>query len=278
MLTKGQLVKKIKATLEDGPKRARDIVKVCAERGAKSPRVFYWLKKLDEMGEIRNVEGKYELVRLEGVSKRDINFLIAKMEGKTPEVRTAAIQDFMDSCRRKRVSQYNSVWDFIRGWLKEGKDLKMYAMRFLERIASNPLTPKDEETKTKLREFEKIFEDAVVDENLEHSYRSDAIFILGIILTEQDFLDFLLKQPKKGMSVFEKLVREASGKGGSMQIDRIVWKILLNAYSRKNKLTELRKWLYLLLEDKDKRIRENAFRLLDELRGKEIGLELSVKS
>lgn len=308
MLTKAQIVKKIRATLESGPVRAKEIVGACVRRGAKSSRVFYWLKKLEGTGEIRKVDGKYELIKFEEASEDYVNFLIAKMKSKKLEVREAAIQDFMDLCRRKRVSQYDAVWSFVREWLREGeeeeedkkiekgkkgkrirkeekskkiegerKDRNIHALRFLERIAFNPLTPREKETINRLFGFRKNFEDAVVDESLDHFYRSNAVLILEMILTEEEFSDFSLNAPEGDMPVFERLLREASREKGSIQIDRTMWKILLDIHSKKNELIKLREWLYPLLEDKNKNVRRTAFRLLDELRGKERGIDLSIK-
>lgn len=289
MLTKGQTVKKIRATLEDGPKRAKEIVKACKRRGVKRSKAFYWLKKLTDAGEIRKIEDKYELVRFEEMSEEDINFYIEKIKNGESDVRRFAIQEFMEACRRKMVSQHDSVWDFIGEWLKGKEDEeakknkkvrkeeRAYAIRFLERIASNPLTLKEKKTIEKLSNFTEDLKEVVLDDSMENIYRSNAMFILETILSKQEFSDFLLKAPKRSISVFEKLVKEASRKRGSMQIDRIAWKILLDTYSRDGKLMELRKWLYRLLEDKNEKVRENAFRFLDELRGRERGLDLSIK-
>lgn len=277
MLTKYQIVKTIKVTLASGPEKAKEIVEACTKRGAKPPRVFYWLKKLEGMGEIRKVEERYELVKFEEVSKKDINFYIKKIKSKVSDVKMFAIREFMDACRRKKVSHHASVWNFIEEWFKGKKDEKTYAIRFLERIASNPLTLKEEKTIEKLCKFRKDLEEVVLDESMENTCRSNAMFVLEIILTEKEFLDFSLESPEKDKPVFEKLIREASRKGGSMPMCRTMWKILLSAYSRKGELGKLRKLLYGLLEDENKKVRWTAFGLLDELRGDERGLDLKVK-
>jgi len=281
MLTKSQVVETIEATLEDGPKRAKEIVRACARKGIKPPRVFYWLKKLGETGEIQRVGEKYELIKFEETSKEEIDFLLEKIESRSPDVKRAAVRDFGDLCRKKRVSYHDSVWDFIEKALRGNKkDMKMHAIGFLERIAFNPLTLKEKKTMAKLRDFREDLKKVVVDEDIEPTCRSSAVLVLRSILAEEEFCDFSLKPREKDKPAFEKLIRETSGKGGSqpfMLVGRNMWDALLGAYSRQGKLAELRKWLYPLLEDKNKEVRGIAFGLLDELRGKERGLDLRVK-
>jgi len=264
--------KVIKRELLAGPKRAKQLVDACSQKGVKRSAVFYWLKEMTKNRAIRKVaRGIYELIKLEDADQRRTLFLLEKITDRNPLARKAAIEDFAALCRERRIPNSQQVLSLIKDLLKNSHpELGKAALRFLRFITVNSKRTKDTKALEELAKFKELLETLVFNKKLDQSLRDEATIVLDVLLNENEI--------PRLMKLLENILRETAQKPeGETQPFQVVglklWQSILKRAKYPATMNEVRKWLYDLLEHKNRRVREMSFQLLDELRMKEYGYE-----
>lgn len=258
----------IKDELLVGPKTAKQLVDACAKKGVKRSAVFYWLKKMRKERTVQKVGGEYVLIKLQDADKEAANFLMAKMENRSLHVRKAAIEDFTALCRERRVTNNPQILSFVRDLLMSPPypELKKAALRFLRFITVNAKRTKDAKALDELVTFKELLENLVLSEKSDQSLRYDATLVLDILLNDNETprLTKLLEH------VLRETARKPEGEGQPFQVVGLyLWECILKRARFPAERVELRRRLYNLLEQGNRRITEMILRLLDELRIKE---------